>query len=230
MNLPVTQRFECKQCAKCCTNARGGSFGLSMFDFEAEDLKQKALEKNVTLSLEPSSFVVEHGTRIVIQWKMKNEQCPFLEKNECGIYSDRPLVCRSFPVASTGLHGKMPMMRSILCPEEKGLPSLGQKEAVHVAIPKLMYRYHKNFLACYLLEELVSQQEKDVSSLVHSPVETDASAEMPTIGLMEYLRSKELHSQEALDALKAEIREFTQTRNKLKWLLRNSIAESHQRE
>lgn len=68
--------MNCKRCGKCCSNI------LPLNDEDIRKIK------------EFGNLLKEHKLLIDENWYMR---CPFLNyKNECDIYEDRPLICRTY--------------------------------------------------------------------------------------------------------------------------------------
>ena len=229
--IPV---FHCEKCTNCCKNLfkeQEKSFGLTLFDFEAEILKKEAKKKKIALSLGPVNFIADKVSKkaIVLLWSIENKECPFLDKKECVIYENRPLVCRAFPVVSTGIRGNRPMIRSMLCPNEIGT-SLGDKDKLSIALKKLMRRYEENFLSCYLLEK-IEENEKNVIEILIKEEKIKSRKEKKGfrfIGLMEYFRKNEISDESYEKGLAEEIKTLSKTREELKQL--SSMADKMKRE
>lgn len=215
--------FHCQRCTNCCKNLfkeQKKSFGLTLFDFEAEILKKKA--KKIALSLKPVNFIADKVSKkaIVLLWSIENKECPFLDKKECIIYENRPLVCRAFPVVSTGIHGNRPMIRSMLCSQETGFAGLGEKDKLSVALKKLMQRYGENFISCYLLEK-IEQNEKNVLEILIKEEKIKPRKDKGSfkfIGLMEYFRKNEISDESYEKGLAEEIKTLSKTKEELKQL------------
>jgi Fe-S-cluster containining protein len=86
-------RFECTQCARCCTN-RGEYAYVYLNDEESRDLaehlglRRREFERRYT-------FVDEDGWR---QLRFEDERCVFLtDDGRCSVYPARPTQCRTFP-------------------------------------------------------------------------------------------------------------------------------------
>jgi Fe-S-cluster containining protein len=91
------KKFRCLQCGHCCKNLEGF---LPVWEWEAEELKKIADEKNIALKFVPSEIWLDEKTGLTwnFQIRILQESCPFLLNNQCSIYKNRPLVCRSFPL------------------------------------------------------------------------------------------------------------------------------------
>jgi len=227
--------FHCQRCTNCCKNLfkeQEKSFGLTLFDFEAEILKKKAKKEKISLSLKPVNFIADKVSKkaIVLLWNIENKECPFLDKKQCIIYENRPLVCRAFPVVSTGIHGNRPMIRSVLCPQEIGFSGLGEKDKLSVALKKLMQRYGENFLSCYLLEK-IEENEKNVMEILIKEEKIRPRKEKKgfrLIGLMEYFRKNEISDENYEKGLAEEIKTLSKTKDGIKQL--SSMADKMERE
>jgi Fe-S-cluster containining protein len=98
----MIEKFECKKCGRCCRNF--GGF-LPIWGWEADELKKIAKEKNISLELKPAELWADEKTGLVwcFQIRLANEPCPFLLDNQCSIYKNRPLICKSFPLGHSYL-------------------------------------------------------------------------------------------------------------------------------
>ncbi|MEM4389538.1 MAG: YkgJ family cysteine cluster protein [Candidatus Micrarchaeia archaeon] len=112
--------FSCDCCAKCCMHLRQpagsgapqqgpayflaepGERGPTLFEWEKERLEAKAAELGLPVQILPLQVLfdasVEGGRVVVALWHLAMEACPFLSGKLCGIYEDRPLACRAFPL------------------------------------------------------------------------------------------------------------------------------------
>ncbi|MCX6815629.1 MAG: YkgJ family cysteine cluster protein [Candidatus Aenigmarchaeota archaeon] len=118
-------KFECKGYGDCCRGLKQKfsneriekisqmralvlvpdpkDVGLPVFDWEAEKIRSCADEAGKYVDLSPLWITVSHKKEaVVISWNLNHDVCPFLHGNRCGIYNDRPTICRCFPVASSG--------------------------------------------------------------------------------------------------------------------------------
>jgi len=103
----MEKNFECKKCGWCCKNfsQEKGVNGLPLFEWEKKKFEELAEEKGIKLDIQPTDLIFDKRSNrhICVNYSMKNEPCPFLENNQCSIYTDRPLVCKSFPLAKSPL-------------------------------------------------------------------------------------------------------------------------------
>lgn len=108
-------KFECKKCGWCCKNfsQNKGISGLPLFEWEKDKFEKLAEKKGIKLYFQPTDLIFDKrsGKHICITFSMENEPCPFLENNQCSIYSERPIVCRSFPLAKSPL---LPSRKGVL--------------------------------------------------------------------------------------------------------------------
>lgn len=117
-------KFECKGYADCCRNLKNASkeraekfasvgvlnlaadpanIALPVFDWEIGKMKDIAKETGRYISVKPLWVAIDHKDRpVVVMWNLDHNDCPFLSGNDCTIYSDRPTICRSFPVTGSG--------------------------------------------------------------------------------------------------------------------------------
>lgn len=89
--------FQCKQCGECCKNRN--DILLSPFDIcrIAEQLKKL-----------PEEVISEYGfvyigqtsqiPLVSLRMRPDNNECPFLNKNRCGIHMGKPAACALFPL------------------------------------------------------------------------------------------------------------------------------------
>jgi len=74
-------------------------YTISLSLKEKEVLERKAKELNILVKFIPKKVMLDgEFNPVVIDYCIDSEVCPFLnENNECLIYKDRPMVCRTFP-------------------------------------------------------------------------------------------------------------------------------------
>lgn len=91
-------RFECRRCGRCCSNMSD----LTLFEWEAERIRKHGAGHKA--KVRPTIIAKVGNAKIVLQWGLesRNGRCPFLTAKGCKIYSDRPLVCRAFPLQNSG--------------------------------------------------------------------------------------------------------------------------------
>src|SRR3989338_1718608 len=91
-------RFECiEDCGDCC---KKGMVCVAEKEMQDKDLEEK---------LKGNLYVLENkyqkGANLIIMRegelikKTKYGECIFLDKNKCSIYSNKPLVCNSYPIS-----------------------------------------------------------------------------------------------------------------------------------
>lgn len=98
-----TGEFECLRCASCCRNLLeskdGIQGGLPLTDKEA------SLFPNALVS--PKLGVGTKEPEEVVLYQLDIMCCPYVnEKNECQIYSKRPLMCQSFPIVAGAISNR----------------------------------------------------------------------------------------------------------------------------
>jgi len=119
--------FSCDRCGQCCRGfekplknegktqsdidfmdgplyyySNASQLRPALFGWEVELLSH--LNKNFEFT--PRTFVYDVKTSkpLVLTYNLNNDRCVFLEEeNNCSIYENRPLVCRSFPLVTSGL-------------------------------------------------------------------------------------------------------------------------------
>ena len=94
------KKFVCQKCGACCANF--GSFGtLPLFFYEKENFEKQAKKLGIKIQFIGENFLLDRisGDAICLNWGMKGNPCPFLDKeNECKIYENRGLICKAFPI------------------------------------------------------------------------------------------------------------------------------------
>jgi Fe-S-cluster containining protein len=91
---PVAVRFRCLKCGICCGDTKEKIRHILVLSKEAEEI---ALATSQSIS----AFAVRVEGKAPYSYEMKKTaedgKCVFLEKNQCAIYSLRPLICRFYP-------------------------------------------------------------------------------------------------------------------------------------
>lgn len=90
---PEGIRFLCTRCGICCGDTDSHKRRVRVTRNEAARLSRK-------LSLPVGQFAaeIEVGTPFPYEMKKRADgKCIFLEGEECSIYDDRPIVCKSYP-------------------------------------------------------------------------------------------------------------------------------------
>ena len=95
--------FQCLKCGSCCKNIietiNGVQRGLILTKKETKLFPAEIVTPQYAIG-------ITKPTRIVF-YQMKTNPCPYLNaKNECRIYDNRPLICRSFPVMADYISSK----------------------------------------------------------------------------------------------------------------------------
>lgn len=94
--------FSCERCTVCCRDRENSPIILSPYD--AYRIEQR-------LQMQPSEWVEKYSTKILgseselplllLKYRPDEEggnKCPFVERDGCSIYDDRPTVCRLYPL------------------------------------------------------------------------------------------------------------------------------------
>lgn len=110
-------KFSCKNCGECCRNF--GPLGtLPLFLDEKERYDKIAKEKGISLEFVPENILFDKVSQTVVclNWGMKNMPCEFLRKdNFCGIYENRSLICKAFPIEKIPEEGEIKLEHFINC-------------------------------------------------------------------------------------------------------------------
>lgn len=114
--LFIMNEFKCKKCGKCCSE---NTEFIPLFEWEMERLQELAKEKDIKLEIKPTELVYDKRSKKAVcsQFGLYTIPCPFLIGNKCSVYSDRPIVCKAFPIAKTPLlDGKVDLSNFVKCP------------------------------------------------------------------------------------------------------------------
>jgi Fe-S-cluster containining protein len=118
----MEDKFKCSMCGFCCSNLgrknedetieedklnllpffrlHPEKEGLHLYDFEYKKIRKLAEDKGIRVKFFPFMvlFDLNSDKVIVIDWIMEEKICPFMKDNKCTIYTDRPMICRRYPV------------------------------------------------------------------------------------------------------------------------------------
>ena len=90
-------RFPCKQCAKCCSQlAKEGWSGISLFPWEKHLFPAEDIIPSLGLGEHP-----DHPKFKTILYTYNTPSCIHLKEKTCTLYTQRPLICRSYPFRVT---------------------------------------------------------------------------------------------------------------------------------
>ena len=96
-------KFECLRCATCCRNLLEGK-GVILRGLPLTD-KEVGLFPTVLVS--PKMGIGSIKLEEVVLYQLNINCCPYVtEKNECKIYSKRPLMCQSFPIVAGAISNR----------------------------------------------------------------------------------------------------------------------------
>lgn len=99
-------RFGCNQCGECCRQVQ-----VPLSHADVLRLAERFSKQPLTLWLqlhpiEPSHpeavWIEGRPVLLTLRTRLPEGGCRMLVENQCGIYEDRPGVCRSFPFARRG--------------------------------------------------------------------------------------------------------------------------------
>ena len=83
----VSAQIECRECANCCK--------VFCPPVTPADIDRLALKKKMRREDLIEDYLTASGGDGA--HTMKSSPCPFLDGNECSVYSDRPEACRAYP-------------------------------------------------------------------------------------------------------------------------------------
>lgn len=132
----------CEQCGRCCSNLRAGDgeSGLTLFPDEIHLFQEETVKPHLAKGTDaPSTIFTYQHTKNV---------CVHLENNLCGIYENRPLMCRKFPV-KIGEHGLRfsPGCKAVLnnLRNKKTMSEDQEEVKVAILITKRLVEFHRGF-------------------------------------------------------------------------------------
>lgn len=118
------RKFKCIQgCSDCCINReyypseRFGKIGVLLLPSEVQSIEEQARKRGVKVRILPRIALGKNSPEKIIAYQMmgKNDDgdlCPFLDLESgkvsphggfmCGIYENRPLACRAYPLVDSG--------------------------------------------------------------------------------------------------------------------------------
>lgn len=96
--------FRCAMCGECCTEKTKDSNLILLSAAETRDIMNATGMKRDEI-VEPYPEFIDIGEcRVTFAWclKRKDKKCIFLKSdNRCGIYKNRPWICRTYPFMLT---------------------------------------------------------------------------------------------------------------------------------
>ena len=234
--------FKCqRKGADCCKNlmdlnerkageARMGSlkhipfeeFGLPLFGWETEDLRNAATQRGLNVKLQPEIFARgANGEKVVIIWSLSHDVCPFLTSNDdCSIYPKRPLICQSFPIIAIGLDDYLAGKRRIdtrisrkcgCCPVPE-VPNTGLGRALN-HMKSLNSTFPDQFSAAWQIEMIRYAVQGLVSTLCHSGLLTfdDPNPAARVVDIFDYAADKRIlpDKKGLIEQIKKDAEEFS---------------------
>jgi Fe-S-cluster containining protein len=133
---------ECERCGRCCSHlrTRESEAGLTLFPDEVHLFPSEKVRPHLGKGVQSPDtiFTYQHTENV----------CIHLMDNMCGIYEDRPLMCRSFPV-KIGEYGLRlsPGCKAVLNTLKKSKTMDTEQPEVKAAIDmtERLYEFHKSF-------------------------------------------------------------------------------------
>jgi Fe-S-cluster containining protein len=116
-------KFACRRCGHCCRNLKRvrkledagekrplyileEERSLALYEWELDDFLLFGRKLNKQIEVAPVLICIDQltNTPLGLIWSILDNDCPFLsESNLCLIYEHRPVICRIFPVAASGI-------------------------------------------------------------------------------------------------------------------------------
>jgi Fe-S-cluster containining protein len=82
--------YECRSCRSCCVD--------KVIHVSPYDIARIANHRKLTTTQVIAEFTTDAGTSLAVR---PDGSCVFLGENGCSIHSDRPMVCRLYPLGRT---------------------------------------------------------------------------------------------------------------------------------
>jgi Fe-S-cluster containining protein len=155
--------FSCERCGLCCKSENNSQFlGVRLFDFEAERIRKLALEKKISARIVPSLTIADKKSRreLAIMYKFEHTECPFYSESGCRIYDERPLLCRAFPIITSGRYSDGEIARSGMC---QGIKNRGEFPN---DVKEVIKEFGESYLYCVLFEETLHKIRKNVDEFI----------------------------------------------------------------
>lgn len=135
--------------------------GLVLFPWEREPLIKLAKKMGVKVDIRLSAglFSKTDKSIVIVEYILHCDKCPFLSNSKtCDIYNDRPLICRTFPIMSTGLIiPKLPIIVTSSCPNNQ-IPNINTLlMSKYEIFEKLFALFGKNFEWALKYDNLVME-------------------------------------------------------------------------
>jgi len=113
-NYPAAMRFKCIKCGICCGDTREKVRRILLMKSEAAHI---AAETSQPIA----AFAVKIQNKTPYRYEMKKTakegKCIFLKNDRCIIYSQRPLICRFYPIElKNSQNGKPEFLYTNECP------------------------------------------------------------------------------------------------------------------
>jgi Fe-S-cluster containining protein len=110
--------FPCRQCGKCCTMLERKEYeGISLFAWEKHLFPNEDINPSLGIGEDPESKNFK-----ILLYTYNSSGCVHLEKNNCRIHDQRPMVCRSYPFRIRGEGKKRVYVVAPECTEIKAWP------------------------------------------------------------------------------------------------------------
>lgn len=90
--------------------ARLSEITINVWPEEKEILEKEAEKKDINISIKPKRgfYNKKDNAFVIIDYFIDHDICPFFDegKKQCGVYDNRPMICRSYPLLTTNTLGK----------------------------------------------------------------------------------------------------------------------------
>lgn len=126
-------QFGCNQCGECCRQMRVPVNHLDIIRIQAARPEQQPEEwlqvYPVDEKEQSAAWICGQPSILILKVNLTENACVFLDDNACGLYDDRPGVCRIWPFESNGrkIHISPPhrLLTSLTCEQT---PFHGEKD------------------------------------------------------------------------------------------------------
>ncbi len=176
--------------------------GLPLNEWEVEKIKKAAKDKNIEVNVAPlyAVFDLNQNISLVYRWLLEGKDCPFLKNDKCLIYEDRPMRCRSYPLAVELNDSQKLSLKYLNCPNNNNKTGvINTKEIVDIYGNVFKYAFNELQIKEYnekMLNVLI--QQNFIKAAIRQPIKPllEKIKNNPKIGMFEFIIQKNILTKE----------------------------------